>query len=76
MEREYREQPMVEDVVMVTMGQQVIEEYRGAEGGAVKPHCLPVDTMEGIMVDAKMPAGYYCEPKKEETPTEDPEVQE
>lgn len=64
MERIHREQPKVEDVQFVTLAEQMGTEYRGFEGGAVKAHNLPVDTMEGLMVSKEIPEGYFAEATK------------
>lgn len=59
MELKHREQPVVADVMFESVAKQVVEEYRGMKGGMAEPHCLPVDTMEGLMVDARIPEGFY-----------------
>ena len=62
MELKHREQPMVEDVMFESIAKQVVEEYRGMPGGMVEPEHLPVDTMEGLMVDKRIPEGFYGKP--------------
>ena len=62
MERIHREQPMVEDVKFIPVAEQVGTEYRGMAGGCVAPEHLPVDTMEGLLVDKRIPEGYYAKP--------------
>lgn len=71
MERFHREQPKAEEVMFIPVMEQVGVEYRGNEGGFVKPENLPVDTMEGLMVSNKIPEGFYVEPVKEEDATVD-----
>lgn len=76
MELKHREQPMVEDVMFESVAKQVVEEYRGMAGGMAEPEHLPVDTMEGLMVDKKIPEGFYGKPYvAPETPVT-PEVTE
>lgn len=62
MKRFHREQPMVEEVVLETIAQQNNVDYRGHKGGEGQISCLPVDTMEGLMVDKKNPEGFYAAP--------------
>jgi hypothetical protein len=62
MELKHREQPMVEDVMFESVAKQIKVEYRGMAGGMVEPEHLPVDTMEGLMVDKNIPEGFYGKP--------------
>lgn len=64
MELKHREQPVVEDVMFESVAKQVNpnDEYRGMAGGMVEPEHLPVDTMEGLMVDKIIPEGFYGAP--------------
>lgn len=78
MELKHREQPMVEEVMFNSVAKQVNpnDEYRGMAGGMAEPEHLPVDTMEGLMVDKRIPEGFYGKPYvAPETPVA-PEVTE
>jgi hypothetical protein len=72
MELKHREQPKVEDVMFESVAKQVVEGYRGMAGGMAMPEDLPVDTMEGLQVDEKIPVGFYGKPYvAPETPSTD-----
>lgn len=72
MERIHREQPKNEDVRFITIPEQHEgAEYRGMAGGKGTINNLPVDTMEGLMVSAVIPEGYYAEAPVQDTPSQD-----
>jgi hypothetical protein len=62
---------MVEDVMFVSIAEQNETTYRGMEGGVIEPDMLPEDPMIGLMVSDRMPEGYYAEPAKVDTPSQD-----
>lgn len=71
MKNVHREQPMVADVEFVPVYDQIGVTYRGMEGGEVAPECLPVDTMEGLQVNDRIPGGFYAEADASEDGSDD-----
>lgn len=71
MKNVHREQPMVADVEFVPVYDQIGVTYRGMEGGEVAPECLPVDTMEGLQVNDRIPEGFYAEAAASEDGSDD-----